>query len=97
MKKRGKPVTSQHSEEHELRARALKLLTSWTHGDLFKYLDQRNHDAVRHIFALAERKWPADTNPEAKEWFEFEHMVMLAIVYKIGELKAEVAFENQNS
>ncbi|HSE61566.1 MAG TPA: hypothetical protein VLA88_04715 [Candidatus Saccharimonadales bacterium] len=90
-------VSNQRLEDHELRAHALKLLTSLTHGDLFRYLDERNHDAVRHIFALAERRWPADTNPEAKEWFEFEQMIMLAIVYKIGELKAEVAFKNQNN
>jgi hypothetical protein len=75
--------------DDELRTRALKLLTGWTHGQLFNYCDERNHDAVRHIFAVAERRYPADTNPEAKEWYEFEHMVMLAALYKIGEIKQE--------
>jgi hypothetical protein len=74
-------------EDDELRDKALKLLTAWTHGDLFRYCDERNHNAVRHIFAIAERKYPADTNPEAKEWYEFEHMLLLATIYKVHELR----------
>ena len=82
---------SKANQDDELRSRALKLLTAWTHGELFHYCDEHNHAAVRHIFAVAERRYPADTNPEAKEWYEFEHMVLLAVLYKIGELKQETA------
>jgi hypothetical protein len=80
---------SKVNRDEEIQARALKLLTAWTHGQLFTYCDERNHAAVRHIFAMAERKYPADTDPAAKEWYEFEHMLLLATIYKVHELKFE--------
>jgi hypothetical protein len=89
MTQRGEPV----AHEDHLRDLALKLLTSWTHGELFRYCDQHNHEAVRHILAVAERKFPADTNPEGKHWYEFEHMLLLAVVYKVVELKVGLAVE----
>jgi hypothetical protein len=85
------PPSQQVAPEEHLRNLALKLLTAWTHGDLYRYCDTHNHEAVRHILAIAERKYPADTDIEAKYWYEFEHMLMLAVVYKVTELRGEAA------
>jgi hypothetical protein len=88
------PPSQQVAPEEHLRNLALKLLTAWTHGDLFRYCDEHNHEAVRHILAMAERKYPADTDIEAKYWYEFEHMLMLSVVYKVGELRDKTAIAN---